>query len=104
MIGQRIKQRRLQLGISQQELADVLRSSQQQINRYENDKNSPSGDVIVKIARVLDTSADWLLGLTDEIKPVRDATLSDIEQELIKILRSKSADQQQKIVDIAKVV
>lgn len=105
IIAQRIRMRREQLHISQQELANMLETSQPQIYKYESGRNIPSGEVIVKLSRILDVSTDWLLGETDEIRPVKgNSDLSEIEREVIKIMRSKSADQQLKIVEIAKVV
>lgn len=100
-----MKQRRLQLGISQQDLAEVLQTTQNQIWRYENGKNDPTGEVIVSIAQALDISADWLLGLTDEVKPFHgESDLSDVEREMITIMRQKSPEGQRKLVDVAKVM
>jgi transcriptional regulator with XRE-family HTH domain len=104
-IGNRIKQRRQQLGLSQNDLADMLKITQNQIWRYEQGKNSPTGEVIIALAQALETSTDWLLGLTDIVKPFSgEPTLSDIEREIVMLMRSKSPESQQKLVEIARVV
>lgn len=104
-IGNRIKQRRIQLEMSQQDLADILRTTQQQIYRYEAGKNNPTSDVIIAVAKALDTSTDWLLGLTDDVKPFQgESDLTDMEREMINIMRRKSPDQQRQLVDVARVI
>lgn len=103
--GKRIKSRRMQLHVSQEDLAAAIGTGQKQIWRYENGKNSPTAEVIIAIARTLDVSSDWLLGLTDEIKPFSGSSdLTDIEIEMIHIMRSKTKENQRKLVDIARVV
>lgn len=105
LTGKRMKQRRLQLGISQQDLAAVLQTTQNQIWRYENEKNDPTGEVIVAIAQALDISADWLLGLTEDIKPFQgESDLTDMEREIISIMRQKSLEGQRQLVNVAKAM
>lgn len=61
---------REELGLTQEELAEKIDVSLPQINRYEHGKNNPTSDIIVKIAVALNTSADYLLGLTDDPTPI----------------------------------
>jgi len=104
-IGERIELRRVQLGLSRQELADAIFTDPKQVWRYEKGKNSPTADVIALIAKSLDTSTDWLLGLSDEMKPIHSMIdLSDAELRLLNIYRSKSPEGQQRLLDVAKVV
>lgn len=64
--GQRIKERRMLLGMTQEELADLVHTTQKQISRYESGMNDPKGQTIVALACALHTSADYLLGLSDD--------------------------------------
>ena len=52
-------------GISQNALAKKLFMSQTIINKYCTGKREPSLDTLIAICKVLDVSADYLLGLVD---------------------------------------
>ncbi len=52
-------------GISQNALAQKIFMSQSVVNNYCTGKREPSLDVLITICRVLNVSADYLLGLTD---------------------------------------
>lgn len=62
VIGSRIRNRRTQLGLTQKELADQAGISPPAINRFEKGDKSPSIDTLVKLAKILGTSTDFLLG------------------------------------------
>jgi transcriptional regulator with XRE-family HTH domain len=104
--GERIARRRKALGISQEELAAAIGTNQKQISRYENGHNAPTAEVLVAMARSLDTTTDWLLGLSDfEERPLRgENDLNEDERELIRIYRSKPPSKRRQVVDIARVV
>lgn len=69
MNGNRLRDIRRDLGLSQESLADALGIGNRQIWRYENGETQPSGDMVAQIARVLGTSSDYLLGLVDDPSP-----------------------------------
>ncbi len=86
----RMQQRRQFKGLTQQELAHQLRVSQQQIARWENAANDPTGDVVARLARALDCTTDWLLGLVDQPHAqARMRELSADEQQLIDLYRQR---------------
>ena len=60
----RLRQARIDKGYTQTQLAEKLGMSQSTYTNYENLKCEPSIVVIKKLARTLERSADWLLGLT----------------------------------------
>lgn len=102
--GERIKFRRTQMGMSRQDLADQLQTTAKQIWRYEKGENDPTANVLITLARILDVSVDWILGLSDEIRPISgDSSLDENEIELLRIYRAKSADSQHKILEVAKL-
>jgi transcriptional regulator with XRE-family HTH domain len=69
-VGRRLKERREQLGITQETLAAQVGMSQNFISRLENDATySPGADVLLRLARALHCSIDWLVGLYDEGPP-----------------------------------
>jgi transcriptional regulator with XRE-family HTH domain len=102
----RIRERRQKVGMTQEELADRIGTNQRQISKYENGHNDPTADVLAALARALDTTTDWLLGLTDTPeRPLRtEADLNEDERELLLIYRSKPAARRKQVVEIAKVV
>lgn len=85
-IGERIAQRRTELNISQEALAELVGSTQRQISKYENGKNKPTSEVLSKMADALQASADWLLGRTEIVERSMRGQ-GDLTQEEIEILR-----------------
>lgn len=67
--GDRIRERRKQLGLSQEELAAQVGIDQKQISNYESSKGNPTADSLIELVRVLGVSTDWILGLTDDPTP-----------------------------------
>jgi transcriptional regulator with XRE-family HTH domain len=105
-IGRRIAGRRVYLGISQEELAARIESSQKQISRYETDSNSPSAETIVGIAEALETTTDYLLGrIDDPARPFRSTSdLDDGERQLLEIYRQKTPEKRRQLVEVARVL
>lgn len=88
MRGNRLKQLRLELGYTQESLAEMLEIGNRQIWRYENGETEPDGETVAKIARILNVSADYLLGLTDDPTPSgMTSQLSAVERAVIAALR-----------------
>ena len=67
MRGHRIRQRREDLGMTQQELADKLLVTVQAVSQWENGKTQPDSDRIPQLAKLLRTTADDLL---DDAAPI----------------------------------
>ena len=73
-LGERIRRARKERGWSQAELAEQINSDARQISRYEKGHITPSTEVIVKIAEVLEVSTDYLLL---ESGPMRQLRVED---------------------------
>lgn len=84
MIAERIKQAREAAGHSQTSLAEVMSITHQQIWRWESGKITPEAPKIALLAKTLNVSADYLLGLTDT--PTRQTRESDFSQHEIDII------------------
>ncbi|MBE5899994.1 MAG: helix-turn-helix transcriptional regulator [Lachnospiraceae bacterium] len=66
-VGERIKERRLALKMSQQELADKLGyTSRSTINKIENDANNLRQPKIMDFAKALKTTPGYLMGWEDK--------------------------------------
>ncbi|MFG6392875.1 MAG: helix-turn-helix domain-containing protein [Lachnospiraceae bacterium] len=61
MFGQRLNQIRKYKGITAQQMADKLQIALRSYRMYESENRSPSLDMLVKIADILNVSTDYLL-------------------------------------------
>jgi len=69
MLPERIRKKRKEKGINQLDLADTLGLSEMTIRRWESGKVSPRIEEIERTAEVLNTSVEYLMGLTDDATP-----------------------------------
>ena len=65
-ILQNLRKIRLEKRYSQEDIAEVLNTTQQQYSKYENGQNEIPVRHIVTLCRFYKISSDWLLGLQDE--------------------------------------
>lgn len=73
-------------GKNQLSVAINVGVAQEMISSYESGRSYPSASVLIKLAKYLDTSTDYLLGLTDNPMPMRflsESCLSEEEQILL---------------------
>ena len=59
---QRLKELRLEKGLTQTELANMLGISQKSYSHWETGKNEPNLENLIKLADLLEVSLDWLFG------------------------------------------
>lgn len=85
-----LKKLRLEKGISQQKLADILGVSQQAINKYENQNSEPDIDMLIAMADYFGTTVDYLIGNCEEKKDMY--TLNYQERAFVGWLRSVDED------------
>ena len=64
-IGQRIKELREELGLSQMALSNATGISQSAIAILELGKSEPTASAIITLSKFFNETADYLLGLTD---------------------------------------
>ena len=67
-IGSRIRDRRKELRMSQEELAEKLYTSKQMISSYENDKTEIKVSVLKELVVALDTTTVYLVDGVKEVK------------------------------------
>ena len=65
MFAKRLKELRLDRRMTQKELAAKINCDQSMIARWESGENEPTASYIIKIAKIFNTTADFLLGFTD---------------------------------------
>ena len=66
----RLCQIRKQRGFSQAQIANVLNTTQQQYSKYENGVHELPARHVITLCRFYNISADWLLGLSEEERPL----------------------------------
>lgn len=69
LIGERLYDLRKDAGMTQDELAELLKISKHSISAYERDKNEPPDSIKIAIARLFNVSVDYLVGLSDMPTP-----------------------------------
>lgn len=96
--GQRIRDRRKVLGISQRELAAQLGISFQAVQRWERGETFPRKDTFPRLLAILGIGADWLVGTPqgletdislippDVLEAVRDPRMQQIVRAIAKEL------------------
>lgn len=65
----RLKDLREDHDLSQQQIADYLGMKQPQYSRYERGLRDLPTDVLIRLAKLYNTSTDYILGLTNNSKP-----------------------------------
>ena len=78
-MGKRIASRRKSLGLTQNQLAEILEISNNHLSSIENGKQSPSFEKFIKLCEALDTTPDHLVLGCIHTK--------DIEQNIIDTIR-----------------
>ena len=65
-LGETIKSLRIEKGLTQPQLAELVGVSKGMISIWENNINEPKASYVKALATALDVSADYLLGLKEE--------------------------------------
>jgi transcriptional regulator with XRE-family HTH domain len=85
-VGARIRERRLMLGLSQQELADAIGVTYQQAHKYERGLNRIAAGRLYEIAQALDVPISWFF---DGISPGQEpAPLTERQRLRLEIART----------------
>ena len=66
MFPQRLKQLRKEMGLSQKSLSEHLGVTQQAVGKWETGRSSPDPAPLARLAELLETSADYLLGISEQ--------------------------------------
>lgn len=64
-IGSRIRQAREKLGLNQKQAANRMGITNQQLNHWEKDKNTPQTVALINLCRFLCVTPNYILGFSD---------------------------------------
>ena len=65
MFAKRLRELRIEKGLTQQQLADELKVDRTTVMKWEIGERETNFSMLVKIAKYFETSCDYLLGKTD---------------------------------------
>ncbi|MBI5418420.1 helix-turn-helix transcriptional regulator [Candidatus Poribacteria bacterium] len=105
-IGEKIKERRKVLSISQEELAEILDVTYQQVQRYENGTNKLNIENIQIIAKALFVPVSYFFGSneTSEIAENQAPYLPSDENKLLKYFKKiKNKNSKDMIIKVTKL-
>lgn len=82
--GQKLRNLRLEAGMTQAELAQRLDITKAVISYYELHERRPSAEVLIKLASIFHISTDYLLGISNR----KMIDVSDLSEEEVRFLLS----------------
>lgn len=88
-VGMRIRERRLMLGLSQQQLARLIGVTYQQAHKYERGLNRISAGRLFEIAQVLQVPISWFFEGIDQGPPSPGLTV--VQRRVLELARNFSA-------------
>lgn len=108
--GERLRMARERAGLSQLDVYKAINLSNKSLSRYENDATTPDPETIKALIELYDVSADFILGLSDEMgqarpygtsksKPKVAEAITFGDKELIKKLESLSPETKEKAAE-----
>lgn len=83
--GNRLKQLRLNAGLTQKQLAEQIGITKSVISFYELRERVPSPDVLVKLSSVFHVSTDYLLGIDSE-KTIDISGLDEDDEKIVRLM------------------
>jgi len=110
--GERLRMARERAGLSQLDVYKAINLSNKSLSRYENDATTPDPDTIKALIELYDVSADFIMGLSDEMgrarsskcgtsksKPKMAEAVASGDKELIKKIESLSPEAKEKAAE-----
>ncbi len=108
IVGKRIHDRRIELGISADLLAEKLGKNRATIYRYESDdiENMPL-QIISPLAEILCVSPAYLMGWTDDMNPNTNELAVEDEperDEFVRLFSYLNSENRKRMIDLMKVL
>ena len=81
--GNKLKELRLQAGLTQKQLAEQIKVTKSVISYYELQERYPSPETLVKLSKVFHVTTDYLLGV-EKKKTLDVSSLSDTQIDAVR--------------------
>lgn len=93
----RIKELREEKGLQQHDIAKLINRTAACISSWETEKTEPSIEDLKQLSLILDTTIDYLVGLSDEQESAKESLKSSpVLEKIVKLLKTlKTEDQYQ---------
>jgi transcriptional regulator with XRE-family HTH domain len=98
----RLKQLRQIIQVTQGELAKIIGVKASTIANYESNRNEPSFDKIIALAKYFNVSVDYLLGITEECHSCVIKSLDNENYELFQLFKQLSFSEVVELKDYIK--
>lgn len=104
-MGSRLRERREHIKLSLGQVAEYEQIGRQYLSKLELGVNEPpTWPLLAQLARRYNTSADYLLGLTDDPSPCRDEPLPEVARDVIEIMLGLSEGRRAELLAHARVL
>lgn len=104
-IGNRVREQRERLNLSQATLAEQMSVRQSSISAIEMGKVSPTAEVLLKLSASLHVGIDWLLCNDTYIGATpAESGLDELERTAVQLLRSQSIEHQRDLISILTLI
>lgn len=91
-LGQRIAQKRKELGLSQEGLGERLGVSWQAIYKWESDASLPEIDKLITLSKIFSVSVGWLLGVEEVPRDEPASPPGELPEEHIEFIWRRPRD------------
>ncbi|WEG14114.1 helix-turn-helix transcriptional regulator [Pullulanibacillus sp. KACC 23026] len=102
-MGQRIKEERLNLDLSQDALAEKLGMKRANVSNYEAGRVVPPGNILLEMSKIFNVSTDYLLCKTDTPNSDIESSLDDDIRTIQRGYRRMTNKDRKKMMNIIKV-
>jgi len=105
-VGERVRARRKELGLSQTKLAEALGVTFQQVQKYENGSNRISASRLVSLAKAINMPVDTLLGTAPAEYPSASqaAAGDEVAMRLLNAFKRVSRPEQRALVQLVEAM
>lgn len=91
-----LKKLRIRMGVSQQQIANIIGTSQQSINKYENRSIEPDIQTLAKLADFFGTTIDYLVGHSPSPKQTVEEEVEFTKEEISLLYDYRSLSKEEK--------
>lgn len=105
----RIKELRIEKGLTQSQLAELLGVNQTAAGKYERGELEPNFSTLIKLSQIFEVSIDFLIGHSDDLGVIsissqkeKPAELSPDGKELLDIYNSLESEHRAQILEYAR--
>lgn len=103
IIGQKIKERRLSLGVTQESIANKLDVNPSHISNIECGRANPSLTALIKIANALHCSVDYFINEEYSFK-IDNAQEKNLDEQILDKLKHCDTNKKEKILKIVDIL